>query len=164
MTSIPKTARLVCCASGQNWSSDQPNHPPDPNQPPRPPPPPPISSLFFISLFHFSNSFFFPPSALSNAFLACSCYQQREKENLSKISFCSSSITHFVGPNNEEECIASLYMEHIRYIGSHKTKQQYKVNSHCCLFFSFFLLLGGKGKDGCASLTIMTLPWGKGNE
>lgn len=105
MTIIPKTARLVCCASGQKWSSDQPNHPPDPNQPPRPPlPPPPISSLFFISLFHFSNSFFFSPSALSNAFLACSCYQQREGK-FKQDFLCFNSELHFSGPTMKREAL-----------------------------------------------------------
>jgi hypothetical protein len=81
---IPNTVRIACCASCQKLSpSDHPNLLPHPNQPPPPAsPPPPTSSLFLISLFHFSNSFFFPPSALSNAFLACSCNHRHSKAKL----------------------------------------------------------------------------------
>lgn len=80
MTIMPKIVRPACCASCHKLSSlDPPNHL---NQPPPPEsPPPPASSLFLISLSHFSNSVFFPPSALSNAFLACSCYMRCAKVN-----------------------------------------------------------------------------------
>lgn len=79
---MPKMARLACCASFQKCSPlEPPNHPPRPNHPPPPAlPPPPTSSLFWISLFHFSNSVFFPPRALSNAFFACSCLRLSEKK------------------------------------------------------------------------------------
>jgi hypothetical protein len=84
MTMIPNTARIACSASCQKWSLlDQPNRPPHPNQPPPPASlPPPTFSLLLISLFHFSNSFFFPPSALSNDFLACSCNNRYSKAKL----------------------------------------------------------------------------------
>lgn len=86
MKIIPNTVRIACCDSCQKWSPlDQPNRPPHPNQPPPPAsPPPPTSSLFLISLFHFSNSFLFPPSALSNAFLACSCNHRDCKAKLTR--------------------------------------------------------------------------------
>lgn len=84
-TVIPKRVTINCCASCQKLSPlNQPNRPPHPNQPPPPaPPPPPTSSLFLISRFHFSNFSLFPPSALSNAFLACSCRSYHEKESQS---------------------------------------------------------------------------------
>lgn len=86
MIKIPNTVRIACCASGQKWSPlDQPNLPPHPNQPPPPAsPPPPTSSLCLISLFHFSNSLFFPPSAPSKAFLARSCNHRHSKATLTK--------------------------------------------------------------------------------
>lgn len=97
MIIIPNTVRIACCASGQKWSPlDQPNLPPHPNQPPPPAsPPPPTSSLCLISLFHFSNSLFFPPSAPSKAFLARSCNHRHSKANIINLQYKQLNFTMY---------------------------------------------------------------------